>query len=301
MFSQNKISLQEFDGQFDIEMIRDCQFSYVGKVPTRLDARLVSCSKESHVKEALSTSGIAGIICPPELGDMVPGHMGLAVTAAPLLALHAIHRALCKKSDFFWSSFDSRIDPTATIHPSAHIAEKNVVIGANCNIGPFALVEERTIIKDNVRIGPHCVVGWDGFDVDSDPERPRILPHAGGVLIEDNVEMQSHCVIARNTFGGFTTIGESSKLDCLIVVTHDAILGRNVIIAGGVTVCGRTKIGDNVVLGPQCVISNGVTVGDGASVTIGAVVTRNVPANEKVTGNLAMPHKKWMKFLASIS
>lgn len=301
MFTKKFTSLREFDGIFGVEMLRDCQFSYVGKVPTRLDARLVSCSKESHIQEALQAQGIAGIVCTRDLVELVPDHLGVAVASSPLNSLHEIHKSLCDRTDFFWETFKTEIDPSATIHPSACIAEFNVIIGAQCHVGPFALIEERSIIKDRCKIGPHCVIGGEGFDVDANQDNPRVLPHAGGVMIDENVEMQSHCVIARSTFGGFTTIGASTKLDCLIVVTHDAILGRNVVIAGGATICGRVKVGDNVVIGPQSVVSNGVTVGDGASITIGAVVTRDVSANEKVTGNLAVPHSQWMRFLKSIT
>lgn len=299
MFSGNSVALSEFDGKYGIRVKRDCDFSYIGKVPTRLHQRLVACAAPRHIESAITEEGIAGVLCPPDLADSVPEQFGVAVADNPLLASHRIHRELCERPGFFWDTFPTEIHPTAVIHPLAHVASRDVVIGAHCHVGPFTLIEERSVIKDNVRIGPHCAIGWDAFEVDADKSNPRVLPHAGGVLIEENVEILSHCAIAKNAFGGFNTIGASSKLDCLIVVTHDAILGRNVKVAGGVTICGRAEIGNDVFIGPQSVISNGVKVGDGATITIGAVVTRDVNAGEKVTGNLAMPHAKWMKFMAS--
>lgn len=300
MFTHNSVELEHFHNRFDLDVLNNCMFSFVGKIPTALDQRLVACTNSEYVSEALASHGISGIICPKNISNLVPDSYGLAVSPEPLASLYSIHRALVSETDHFWKNHKTDISPTASIHPTAFVAKNNVTIGSGSVIGPFTVIEERTVIRDDCRIGPHCFLGGDGFDLDTTSDAPKILPHAGGVLLEKNVELQSHCVVARSTFGGFTKIGNSSKLDCLTVVTHDAQIGNNVIVAGGVTVCGRAEISDNVVLGPHCVVSNGVRVGNSASVSIGAVVTQDVPPNGKVTGNLATPHKQWMKFQKSI-
>ena len=112
--------------------------------------------------------------------------------------------------------------------------------------------------------------------------------------------MQANSAISRSIFGGFTQLGEETKLDNLVHVAHNVTIGRRCFLAACAMIAGSVIVGDDVWIGPGASISSGITIGDGANVTIGAVVTRNVPAGAHVSGNFAIDHDKFIAFLRSI-
>lgn len=299
MFTGSTADLAEFDAQFGLKVRQGGRFSYVGKLPTRLERRLVPCSTAAHVATALKDESIAGLVITPELMASIETGKALAEAANPMWAIQQLHADLSRRDGFYWKSFESRIDPTANVHPTAFVEDCDVVIGPGALIGPFSFVGKRSIIGANCKIGPHCTIGWESFELDANKDEPSVLPHVGGVQIEDHVEILSHCAVARCAFGGFTRIRRYAKLDSHILVAHDADIGERVRIAAGVTICGRVEVGDQAYLAPGSVISNGVEVGERGEVSIGAVVTRRVEPGQKVSGNFALPHTRWMKMIAS--
>lgn len=301
LFTENTIKLSQFADVEDLQVVRDCAFSYVGKIPTRLERRIVACATPHHVTQALRETGIAGIVTKAEFAEKIPESYGLALSNWPRRTIYSIHAELCQKADFHWKSFASVIDASVKIHPTAVINETDVILGAGTEIGANAYIGPRTIIGNLCRIGPLCVVGCDAFEVAEQNGGTRILPHAGGVILDDNVELLAHCTIARSAFGGFTKVGHSSKIDAHVLISHDVIIGQNVHVAAGVVICGRVGIGHDVFVGPSSTIVNGVSVGEKAHVTAGAVVINDVTANQRVSGNFAVPHIKWLKFIAGIS
>lgn len=284
----------------DIKVIRDCEIAYVGKVPSRVSPRLVPCAKLEHIAEAISETGIAGIIATPELAPHVPENIGLAISENSLQSAYLVHDFLCEQKDFHWTSFSKKISSTAQIHPSAVIAENDVVIGENCVIHANAVIYPRTIIGNNSSVGAGAIIGCDGFDVDTTKKIYRILPQAGGVLIGANVDIQAKCTIVRSTFGGFTEIGDESKFDCQVHLAHDCKVGKRVRITACSEVSGRVEIGNGAYLGPNVSISNGVLIGAEAHITIGSVVTRDVPAGSRVSGNFAIEHSKWINLMRKV-
>lgn len=299
MFTGKTVGLAEFDARFGLRVRQDGRFSYVGKLPTRLGGRLVPCTTTAHVTVACEDESIAGLVTTPELSASVKTGKALAEAANPMWAIQQLHVELSNRDGFYWESFESRIDPTANVHPTAFVEDYDVVIGPGSSIGPFSYIGKRSLIGVNCKIGPHCAIGWESFELSANKDEPAVLPHVGGVQIEDHVEILSHCAVARCAFGGFTRIRRYAKLDSHILVAHDADIGERVRIAAGVTVCGRVEVGNQAYLAPGSVISNGVEVGERAEVSIGAVVTRRVAPGQKVSGNFALPHTRWMKMIAN--
>lgn len=297
MFTERRISLSELVGPLGIDVHRDAEIAYVGKIPTRLPNRLVPAGRQSHLNEALRESGITAYVVPEELASQVPDGVGVVVSDRPLVTARQIHEHLCMLPGFHWEDFDSRIDPTAVVMSGAYIAPKNVVVGPRTRIGPNAVILERTIIGSDCDIGPGVAMGGDAFEQAPGASPKRILKQAGGVLLDDHVTIQSNCTIIRATFGGFTRLGRETKLDSLVHVAHDCELGERVTITACSELSGRVLIGDDAYLGPNCSVSNGVTIGAGATVTIGSVVVRDVPESTRVTGNFALPHQKWLNFI----
>ena len=300
MFTNRTIALSRIAPTGAMKIVRDCEVAFVGKVPTHLDNRLVPCGTTRHIRECADHPGIAGIVTTADLADEVPDALGLAISDKPVPASLRVHEALLALPDFQWKDFDSEIDETAIIEPGAIIAERNVRIGAGTLVESGAIIRERTVIGNDCRIGPGVVVCCNAFEIEAGSEPLRILRQGGGVMLEDNVEVEAKSTLVRATFGGFTTIGAESKLDCQIHLAHDCLIGRRVEIAACAEISGRVTIGDGAFIGPNCSISNGLTIGSKAVVTIGSVVTRDVEDGERVTGNFAVPHRSWLRFVKSL-
>ncbi|RJT22570.1 hypothetical protein D5I55_12055 [Chakrabartia godavariana] len=300
MFTGHLFNLRDFTNIPGLGLQRDCQFAFVGKIPTRVEPRLVACGKASHISEALNEHGICGLIVPHELEELVPPQYGLALSAEPMAALMQIQTVLAREGSGQWQDFDTRIHPDAIIKTGAIIAERNVVIGNGTTVHPGAIICERSIIGENCSIGPGAVIGTDAFEVDTTTDPQRIVPQSGGVQIGNHVDIQAKCTVVRATFGGFTELGDETKFDCQVHFAHDSRTGRRVHIAACAEISGRVYFEDDVFVGPNVSITNGCRIGAGSFITIGSVVTRDVHPGGHVTGNFAVDHKKWLKFVGSV-
>jgi UDP-3-O-[3-hydroxymyristoyl] glucosamine N-acyltransferase len=119
-------------------------------------------------------------------------------------------------------------------------------------------------------------------------------------MLERVVEIQSNTCVDKAVFGGFTVVGQGSKVDNLVHIAHNVRLGpRNRVVAGAM-VAGSVVTGEDVWIGPMASISSELTVGDRAAVSLGAVVTRSVPADTRVSGNFAIDHARFIAFLKTI-
>lgn len=300
MFTGNTIGLKSAARSLSMKVIRDCELSYVGKVPSNLPRRFVPCREASHIEQAKQNQGIVGILTTPQNADLVPRNLGLAVAENPVAESLFLHEILAAKGNFLWEHFDTRIDPSAKIHPSAVIAERDVEIGAGSYIGAGSVIEERTIIGKNCHIGVGVVVGLDAFEIFEQAQPRRILRQAGGVRIENGATILAKCTIVRATFGGFTQIGENAMIDVLIHVAHDAVLGKDSTVVACAEISGRCELGERAYIGPNACLRNGIRVGTGSKVSMGAVVTRDVPDGETVSGNFAVSHNKWLNFVKNL-
>ena len=302
MFSEATLSLKEAaEGLNSLTVQRDCEFAFVGKVPTLLEKRVVPCRAAAHIEAALQTHGIAGIITVPSLADQVPDSLGLAVADDPISASLDLHESIAAIPNHLWEDFASEIDPSASVHPSAIIADKNVRIGPRTVIDAGCVIKERSIIGPDCYLGPATSLGAEALDVRQSMTPMRILRQAGGVRLGSHVQILGHTTIVRATFGGFTDIQDESIIDVHIYIAHDVKIGRRVTMVSGTTVSGRCEIGDGVYIGPNATLRNGLKVGEKARISMGSVVTKDVEPGQTVTGNFAVNHDQWLAFVKSVS
>lgn len=297
MFTGNRIALSELAGPLGLDVRRDARIAYVGKVPTRLEGRLVPCGKQVHLDDAAAEAGIAAYVVPEELAHAVPAEAGVVVAEKPVVAAMTVHEHLAGQPGFLWEDFDSRIDPSAVVMPGAYVAPRSVQIGPRTVVHPHTVILERSIIGADCEIGPGTVVGGEAFEQFPGASPKRILKQGGGVWIDDWVTIQAKGTIIRSTFGGFTRLGRETKVDAQVHVAHDCHIGQRVTITACSEISGRVEIGDDAYLGPNCTVSNGVRIGAKATVTIGSVVVRDVPEGARVTGNFALPHENWLNLI----
>jgi UDP-3-O-[3-hydroxymyristoyl] glucosamine N-acyltransferase len=179
------------------------------------------------------------------------------------------------------------VDPGARIGPRARIGAgtliaanavigPDVTIGQHCAIGPGSTVTNATI-GDRVIVHPGCQIGQDGFGFIMGATGHLKVPQLGIVVIEHDVEIGAGTTVDR---GGIrnTVIGEGSKIDNLVQIAHNVVIGRHCIIAGQSGLSGSVTLGDFVILGARVGIRQHVTVGKGARLAARASVMRDVPA-----------------------
>jgi UDP-3-O-[3-hydroxymyristoyl] glucosamine N-acyltransferase len=179
------------------------------------------------------------------------------------------------------------VDPGAVIGPRAAVGAgtqigantvigPDVRIGQNCSIGPGSSVTN-AVIGDRVIIHPGCHIGQDGFGFIMGAAGHLKVPQLGMVAIEHDVEIGAGTAIDR---GGIrnTVIGEGTKIDNLVQIAHNVVIGRHCIIAGQSGLSGSVTLGDFVILGARVGIRQHVTVGSGARLAARSSVMRDVPA-----------------------
>ncbi|MFT6397448.1 MAG: UDP-3-O-[3-hydroxymyristoyl] glucosamine N-acyltransferase [Bradymonadia bacterium] len=293
-------ALNDFAEVANLTVVRDAEFSHLGYLTSPLSSVLGVIGHERYLAELGENPRFAAVIVPAALVDQVPKRFGVAISEDPLDSFFRLH--LAYDEDDRWGGYrgPTKIDPSADVHPTAHVDEEDVLIGPNTVVGPKCTVLRRTEIGADCVLHPGVVVGTEGFEVRVVAGKRQVVPHRGGVILRDRVELQANSCVSRSLLGGSTCVGDDTKTDNLVHIAHDCQIGERVRIAASAMLAGSITVGDDVWIGPGAVISSGLTIGDRASITIGAVVSRSVPADTRVTGHFAIEHGKWMSFIKSV-
>lgn len=191
-----------------------------------------------------------------------------------------------------------KIGKNTIIQPNTFIGH-NVVIGDNCIVHSNVSIYDGTIIGDYVTIHAGTVLGANAFYYKNRPEGFDQLLSGGRVVIKDHVDIGSNCTIDRGVTGD-TTIGEGSKLDNLIQVGHDTIIGKKCLIASQVGIAGCVIIEDEVTIWGQVGIISGITIGGKSILMAQSGATKTLEGNKTYWGTPAQEVKAELKTLASI-
>ena len=188
------------------------------------------------------------------------------------------------------------ISPTAIISESATIGSNcyignNVIIGKDCKIGNNTVIYDRAVLVQKCVIGNNCIVepgvtiGADGFAYERDRKTLELerFPHIGGVTIGNNVEICANSSIARGSLSD-TIIGDGTKLDALVHIAHNVIIGRNCELTAGTIIGGSTTIGDTCWTGLNSTLKNKIKIGNKVIVGAGALVIHDVSDEDIVAG-----------------
>jgi len=201
----------------------------------------------------------------------------------------------------------AEIDATATIGPhcvigaGAHVGARTFlmggnhigrdsVIGADACLHPNVVLYARTSIGDRVTIHAGTTIGSDGYGYVFDQGRHRKMQQVGSVVIHDDVEIGSNTSIDRGALGP-TIIGEGTKIDNLVHVAHNVVMGKHCLVMGQVGFAGSTVLSDYVVIASQSGIAGHLKLGTQATVGAKSGVMRDIPAGETVLGYPAAPDK----------
>lgn len=192
------------------------------------------------------------------------------------------------------------IGPYTIIESRAHVGDNTTIysgcyvghctaLGKNCLIYPNITIRERITIGDRVIIHSGTVVGSDGFGYVWADGKHEKIPQIGTVIIEDDVEIGANVTIDRARFDK-TVIGEGTKIDNLVQIAHNVIMGKYCIIIAQVGISGSAVIGDGVMLAGQVGVHGHLTVGDGVRAAARTGITKSVPPHSTIAGYPAQPY-----------
>ena len=320
-----ELTVEQLAERLDAELVGGAgdvggKISAVCPVEAASENEVTFIADDKH-KAALEKSRAGAVI--------VPAH--IEGSDKPQLIVKDVNLALIEALSIFAPQLKAAtegIDPTARIADSARIAEgvsvgAYVVIDDSVEIGPDSIIAAGCKIGENSRIGANCridgnvviyhncrlgnrviiqansTIGATGFGYSFIDGAHRLIPHNGGVVIEDFVHIGCNCCVDRAKFGN-TIIGAGTKIDNLVQVAHNVVIGKCCLIAGQAGISGSCTLGDGVVLAGQAGMGDNIKIGDGAMLGAQAGVMSDIPAGEKMAWTPAIKQREALRIVALV-
>lgn len=198
------------------------------------------------------------------------------------------------------------VEPGAIVGPEAQIGANTVIaagtvigyrvhIGRDCYLGPNASVTH-ALLGNHVTIHAGVAIGQDGFGFAMGRSGHLKVPQIGRVIIQDRVEIGANTTIDRGALRD-TVIGEGTKIDNLVQIGHNVVIGRHCIIVAQTGISGSAELGDFVALGGQVGVVGHVKIGAGAQIAASSNVRGDVPPGVRWGGTPAKPVRLWFREL----
>jgi len=250
--------------------------------------------------------------------EITPSHKPLLCVNNPYLAFTKIFTLFAQKpyqpkgvDPHAWISPTARLGREVTIYPFVSIGDRSsigdrVILHPGVCVGEDSFIGDDSVLYPNVSIYPGTVigkrvilhsgvvVGSDGFGYVKDGKKNVKIPQVGKVEIEDDVEIGANTTIDRATLGK-TIIRRGVKIDNLVQVAHNVVIGEDSIIVAQVGIAGSTKIGSNVTVGGQVGVADHVEIGDNVMIGAQSGVAQDLAPNQAYTGSPALPHRDFLR------
>jgi UDP-3-O-[3-hydroxymyristoyl] glucosamine N-acyltransferase len=191
-----------------------------------------------------------------------------------------------------------RIGRNVVLHPGVYVGA-DVTLGDDVELHPNVVLRERCTVGHRVIIHAGSIIGTDGFGYRWDGTRHQKVPQIGTVIIEDDVEIGSCVCIDRAKFSA-TRVGRGTKIDNLVQIGHNVVIGPHCIIVGQAGLAGSVTLGAGVVLGGQSALRDHITMGDGSMVAACSGVAEDVDPKMIVSGLPALPHRQSLREQAAL-
>jgi len=173
---------------------------------------------------------------------------------------------------------------------------ENSKVGKNCRLDSNVVIYHNCTIGNNVVIQANSTIGSTGFGYSYIDGSHKLIPHNGGVVIENFVEIGANSCIDRAKFGN-TIIGAGTKIDNLVQIAHNVVIGKCCLIVGQVGISGSCKLGDGVVLAGQVGLVDNIELGDGVMAGAQSGVYHSVAAGKKIFGYPAFERTETLKII----
>ena len=184
----------------------------------------------------------------------------------------------------------------SVLYPGVFLGD-DVEVGAACVLHANVVVRERCRIGDRVTLHAGVVVGSDGFGYAGAGASRIKIPQTGIVVMGDDVEVGANTTIDRATLGT-TMIRRGVKIDNLVQIAHNVVVGEDSVVAAQAGIAGSTRLGKNVTLAGQVGIVNHVEIGEGATIGPQSGIPKSVPPGAVLSGGIAAaPHHEWLKVM----
>ncbi|HBA85060.1 MAG TPA: UDP-3-O-(3-hydroxymyristoyl)glucosamine N-acyltransferase [Verrucomicrobia bacterium] len=237
---------------------------------------------------------VAGWFAPPPI-SVAPGIHPTAVVAADVRL-----------------GRDVSIGPYCVLEPGVEIGDRSVLfagcylghgvkVGADCRFYPHVSIREYCCIGDRAILHSGVVIGSDGFGYNVDAKGVRTkIPQIGIVAIGNDVEIGSNTTVDRARFGR-TRIGDGVKIDNLVQIAHNVVIGDHAVIVAQVGISGSSEIGKHAILAGQVGVAGHIVIGEGAVVGAQSGVPNDIPPKTFVLGAPAVPRMEFARNVANVS
>lgn len=186
----------------------------------------------------------------------------------------------------------------AKIYPQSYV-------GSKCHIGEDTILYPGVKIYDDCKVGNRCilhsgvVIGSDGFGFAPVGDGYEKIPQTGNVVVEDDVEIGANTTVDRAMMGS-TRIGKGVKLDNLIQIAHNCVVGDNTVMAAQVGVAGSAKIGKHCMVGGQAGFVGHINIADDTVIGAQSGVTRETRPGDRVIGSPAVDMGEFARSLVYV-
>jgi len=257
-----------------------------------------------------------------EIPAGVDSNLAFIRVADPYVAFTQIHQLFNPAPQH-----DGQVSPQSFVDPSASLGVRvtvypHVYVGRHVKVGQRSVLMPGVVLGDGVEIGEDCVlhpnvavehacrignrvilhagvvVGSDGFGYTGHGKHRLKVPQAGVVQIDDDVEIGANSTIDRATMGR-TRIGAGTKIDNLVQLAHNVVVGEGSLIIAQAAVAGSSQIGNNVIVAGQVGVRDHVKIGDNSVIGPKSGIGHDVSPGSILSGGLAAaPHAEWLRVIA---
>ncbi len=317
--SPGALTLTEVAERVGGRVVGDPEVRIAGIGPVdEADADVLAFLGSRKYTHHVSGSSAAAFLVADELEEALPDHASRVVVTDAYPAMRTLLH-------YFHPPRPHR----PGVHPTA-VVGRGVELGADVEIGPYAVLEDGVSVGDRSRIGAHCVlgrdsvvgqdaylyphvvlydeivlgdrvtvhsgvrIGSDGFGFTLVDGEHAKIPQVGRCVVGDDVEIGANSTIDRGSLGD-TRIGNGSKLDNLVHIAHNVRVGARSLLAAMVGIAGSTRLGEGVFMGGQSGAINAVEIGDGAKITVQSGVIGDLEPGGTYSGFPARPHRDTMR------
>jgi UDP-3-O-[3-hydroxymyristoyl] glucosamine N-acyltransferase len=314
-----KITLQEIAGLLGGDVIgaADVIISDARPIEEANEGDITFIVNKKYLAK-LKTTKATAILAPPQT---VAAGRNLLIVADPYVAFaklltlfYPLEHGVSGISPDAYIEDGAIVSPEATIFAGTFVSrgakiEKGVVLYPGVYIGRNVSVGENSILYANVTVYYSCiigkrvilhsgvVVGADGFGFAAPGISNTKIPQVGFVQIDDDVEIGANSTIDRATMTK-TWIQRNVKIDNLVQIAHNVVIGENSAIAAQAGIAGSTKLGKSVMVGGQTGMAGGLNIGDHVSIAARSALHRDIESHQIVGGSPPLPYQQWLKLEA---
>ncbi len=193
----------------------------------------------------------------------------------------------------------ARVMGGVVLYPGVFVGQ-DVIIGEDSILHPNVCVYRKCKIGRRVVLHAGVVIGADGFGYANPGADNLKIPQVGIVQIDDDVEIGANSTIDRATLGK-TWIKGGVKIDNLVQIAHNVVIGEDSVIVSQVGISGSTKLGRSVIIGGQAGLTGHLAIGDHVQIGAQSGVLDDVPSGSTVSGSPHLPHREWLRVVASLT